>query len=101
MSQCSSDHYCSNKVAKSEHPAMGDTSPEQRYGNQYNCKASGTVHMAMVLREVAVEFGYSWTFYLIPLVFFLVPQVCSHSQLLARIIMLLYVSKRCGTVVMA
>ena len=64
----------------------------------YNCKTSGTVHMATVLREVAVEFGYSWTYCPIPLVFFL---VFSHSQLLARIIMLLYVSKRRGTVVMA
>ena len=64
----------------------------------YNCKTSGTVHMATVLREVAVEFGYSWTYCPIPLVFFL---VCSHSQLLARIIMFLYVSKRRGTVVMA
>ena len=85
MSRCSSDHYCSKGVGRSEQPAMGDTSPERRYGNQYNCKAFGTVHMAKVLREVAVEFEYSWTFCLIPLVFFLVPQVYSHSQLLATL----------------
>ena len=46
--------------------------PVQNKGMETNttpyCKASGTVHM--VLREVAVEFEYSWTFYPIPLVFF-------------------------------